>query len=44
MKEPEQQHKSKDKTTTSLNHNRITLFARVLDRCALFGKIFTRKR
>lgn len=47
MKEPEQQNKSKDKTTTttatSLNHNRIKLFVTVLDRCAMFGKIRTRK-
>ena len=46
-KEPEQQNKSKDKTTTttttSLNHNRIKLFVTVLDRCAMFGKICTRK-
>ena len=47
MKEPEQQNKTKDKTTTttttSLNHNRIKLFVTVLDRCAMFGKICTRK-
>lgn len=45
MKEPEQQNKTKDKTTTttSLNHNRIKLFVTVLDRCAMFGKIRTRK-
>lgn len=46
MKEPEQQNKTKDKTTTtttSLNHNRIKLFVTVLDGCAMFGKICTRK-
>lgn len=41
MKEPEQQNKTKDKTTTttSLNHNIIKLFVTVLDRCAMFWKI-----
>ena len=44
MKEPEQQNKTKDKTTTtSLNHNIVKLFVTVIDRCAMFGKICTRK-